>query len=87
MTFTRLHVFLLLAGKKDVLVRDVVKQTGLNQSTVARTVAQLGDKPLRGKKQGLGWVRTDPDPDDPRRVFINLTTKGNKVLSELEAIS
>ena len=83
MTVTRLHVFLLLAGKKDVLVRDLVKQTGLNQSTIARTLAILSDSPQRGKKAGLGWVTMDPDPNDPRRVVVNTTPKGEKALSEM----
>lgn len=87
MTVSRLQVFLLVVGKKDVLVRDLVKQTGLNQSTIARTLALLSNKPQRGKKEGLGWVRIDPDPEDPRRVVVNPTARGIKVMTEIEALA
>ncbi|PCD76769.1 hypothetical protein CLN94_06590 [Pseudothioclava arenosa] len=88
MTVSRLNVFLHIASSKDgdVLVRDLCKKTGLGQSTVARTLAILSDKPMRGKKDGLGWVRTDPDPEDPRRVLVNLTSVGVKVVADLEAL-
>lgn len=84
MTLSRLNVFLNIARGKDVLVRDLVKTTGLGQSTIARTVALLSDKPLRGKREGLQWVTATPDPDDPRRVLLNLTKKGRVILSDLE---
>lgn len=79
MTVSRLNIFLLCIGKENVLVRELCKKTGLGQSTVARTVALLSDKPLRGQKEGINWLRTDPDPEDPRRVVINVTPKGQKV--------
>ena len=86
MPISRLRVFLYVAQRSDALVRDLVKTTGLNQSTVARTLAILGEKPQRGGAEGLGWVVMSPDPDDPRRVLINITSKGQKVLSEIEEL-
>lgn len=86
MTLTRLNIFLQIAKGTDVLVRDLVKTTGLGQSTIARTVALLSDKPMRGKKEGLHWVAAHPDPDDPRRVMINLTKKGQAIVSDMEEI-
>lgn len=50
---------------------------------IARTLSILGDKPQRGGIEGLGWVSMAPDPDDPRRVLVNLTGKGRKVLAEI----
>lgn len=83
MTLSRLHVFLLIAGKKDTLVRDLSRATGLNQATISRSIAMLSDKPQRGNREGLNWVAATPDPDDPRRVFVNLTPTGTKVLADL----
>lgn len=83
MTLSRLSLFLRLAGRRDVLVRDLVKETGMNQSTIARSLALLADRPQRGRRDGLGLVAMTPDPDDPRRMFINLTPRGKKLLSEL----
>lgn len=84
MTVSKVHLFLLISRGEDVLVRDLVRQTGMAQSTVARIVSALADKPLRGKKNGLGWVVAMPDPDDPRRVLINITSKGRKVIADIE---
>lgn len=87
MPLNRLVVLLLVskAPKEGALVRDIVKQTGLNQSTIARTLALLGDKPIRGKASGLKWVKTSPDRDDPRRVRIFMTEQGKKVLTDCSA--
>lgn len=84
MTLTRLNIFLRVGRGRNVLVRDLKKETGLSQPAIARTLAFLSDKPARGSKEGLDWVVATPDPDDPRRYFYNLTPKGQAVLSDLE---
>lgn len=38
---------------------------------------------MRGQKEGLGLLSMKPDPDDPRRVLINVTPKGEKVLADV----
>lgn len=86
MPISRLRVFLYVAQRKDTLVRDIVKVTGLSQATISRTLAILGQKPQRGNQPGLDWVDIAPDPDDPRRVVLNLTAKGKKVLAEIEEL-
>ena len=83
MTITRLSVFIFIARHPECLVRDIVKATGLNQSTIARIVALLSDKPSRGNREGLFWVDATPDHDDPRRMRLSLTAKGRKVASDL----
>lgn len=87
MPISRLRVFLYIAQRKDTLVRDLVKVTGMSQSTMSRTLSILADKPQRGEQNGLGWVDMSPDPDDPRRVLVNLTAKGQKVLAEIEELA
>lgn len=84
MTVSRFHIFLHIARSKNVLVRDLVRATGYNQSTISRSLALLGKKPQRGEKNGLHWIDVGPDPDDPRRVVANLSPKGRQALSEIE---
>lgn len=88
MTITRLLIFLHVAdaNKKDgddILVRDLIKRVGLGQSTVARTLAILSDKPQRGKKNGLRWVESYDDPEDVRRKRVRLTPLGKKIMADL----
>jgi DNA-binding MarR family transcriptional regulator len=88
MTISRLLVFVLISRKAEgCLVRELTQATGLNQSTIARILALLSDKPQRGERTGLEWVRMDPDPSDPRRVIIYVTEKGKRVLAEIEALA
>lgn len=89
MNLTRLQVLLIVARgtKQGVLVKDLVTQTGLNQSTVSRILGHLGQKTLRGQKYPLDWVTTEPDATDPRRVRCVLTKKGATVLAELDALT
>lgn len=84
MPLTRASVLLIVASKPDCLVKDITTRTGLNQSTVARSLAFLGEKPTRGEKVGLGWVEMRPDEEDPRRVRVNLTAKGQRLMAEIE---
>jgi DNA-binding MarR family transcriptional regulator len=89
MTLTRLQVLLIVAQSKageGMLVRDIVTRTGLNQSTVARILSHLGQKPLRGHKHPLDWVTMVPDHEDPRRVRCQLTKKGMTVLAEIDQL-
>lgn len=83
MPLTRASVLLIVALIPDCVVRDIMKRTGLSQSTVARSLAFLGEKPMRGMTDGLGWVAMRPDPEDPRRVRCSLTAKGEKLIAEI----
>ena len=83
MPVSRLNVFLLVASKDYVLVSELVRQSGLNQSSVARALSVLGDKPARKRGDGLRWIKETPDPDDPRRNFYSLTPLGQRRLNEM----
>lgn len=83
MPLTRASVLLYVANNPDCLVRDITKRTGLNQSTVARSLAFLGDKPTRGEKDGLQWIAMTPDHEDPRRLRVNLTAKGERLMADI----
>ncbi len=89
---TRLQVLLLIARNsrnKDgqgLLVRDIVKHTGLNQSTIARSLGLLGEKTVRGQKDPLRWVELIDDYEDPRRKRCLLTPKGEQVIREINEL-
>ena len=86
MPLTRGQVLMIVAMEDGCLVRDIVQRTGLNQSSVARSLAFLGDKPVRGNKEGLRWVELRPDYSDPRRVTCHLTSKGKTLMSEITSL-
>lgn len=84
MPLTRAQVLLIIALKDGCLVKEITDRTGLNQSTVARSIALLADKPVRGLKEGFKWVETRQDHEDPRRVRCHLTPKGKQLITEIE---
>jgi DNA-binding MarR family transcriptional regulator len=86
MTITRAQVLLIVALNPECLVRDITRRTGLNQSTVSRSLAFLGAKPTRGAKEGLQWVVVRPDEEDPRRVRVALTAKGEALASQIDEL-
>lgn len=88
MNMTRLQVLLVVSRKTTdgVLVKDIVTATGHNQSTIARTLAHMGQKPVRGQREALNWITSSPDYEDPRRVRLFLTPKGRTVINEIEEL-
>jgi DNA-binding MarR family transcriptional regulator len=88
LTLGRIQLFLLIAqsGDEGILVRELIQKTGLAQSTVARALAFLSEKTLRGQKEALRWVDARPDPYDPRRHYLYVTPKGQTVLTEIETL-
>ncbi|WP_170402953.1 MarR family winged helix-turn-helix transcriptional regulator [Ruegeria arenilitoris] len=87
MPLTRLPVFLNIALKDGIIVRELMENTGLAQSTISRTLGFLADKPVRGTKEGLNWIEMHPDPVDPRRVTLHLTAKGKEIIAQLGTAS
>lgn len=88
-TLSSVQVFLLIArreGGEGMLVRDLVRATGKTQSAIARIVGALANSPQRGAREGLHWVEHRPDSEDPRKVRIFTTAKGQQVLADLDAI-
>lgn len=82
MPMSRFQILLLVAkaGEDGALVRELIKASGINQSSVARSLKNLG----ASEKDGL--VKQSPDPEDPRRVRIFMTDRGNTFLSNIEGI-
>ncbi len=90
MPITRLQTLLFIAqneGKDGALVRDIVRYTGLNQSTVARNLSFLSVKPTRGMQRAANFIEATPDPDDPRRMRVRTTEKGKRFIEEMLQIT
>lgn len=88
MTLSRLKIFLLIARHDGVLVKELMTQTGLQQSTIARQLSILtGSRSTRGGSgTPMAWVEMRPDPSDPRRVQCFLTNQGKQAMSEFETL-
>lgn len=87
MPVSRLFIFLMVAQKDGVALAELSRVSGISRPAVSRIVGLLGDNPQRGAKDGLGWVNTVPDPEDPRRGLVYITPKGRKVLADIENLS
>lgn len=90
MPITRLQTLLFVAqneGTEGALVRDIVRYTGLNQSTVARNLSYLSVKPTRGMPKAANLIEMAPDPDDPRRMRIRTTPNGKRFIEEMLQIT
>ena len=85
--------FFLLAGTADLAgkpstfteIRDRVGPT-VNRS-LHTTYKVFLDRPLKrsdyqSKRQGLGWLTREIDPQDNRRNYLRLTAKGRRVLAK-----
>lgn len=83
MPLSRAQVFLLVSRQPGIVVRDLMKLTGLSQSAAARSLAALGSKPVRGQSDPANLVKMVPDPEDSRRVQCWLTPKGETLAAQM----
>ena len=63
--------------------RQLQERLNIDNSSVSRTVNALGELHRNKKRQGLGLLLTEPDPEERRRNHIVLTRKGKEVLQRL----
>lgn len=82
MPLSRLQILLLVAkaGDEGALVRGLIKTSDINQSSVSRSLRNLG------ATESGGLVVQKRDPEDPRRVRIYITDRGRAFLSNIESI-
>lgn len=77
-----IHVLLEIALQPDITMAELMKKTGLSQSSCSRNVMLLTDRD-RHDKPGLGMVKSMPDPSDHRRKIARLTPKGETLIAQL----
>lgn len=83
LNISKLQVLLVVSLTKDCTVADIMEATGKSQPTVSRCVGDLGDSPTRTSVPGLNWLKAYPDPDDPRKMVVNIGAEGRRVLAEM----
>jgi DNA-binding MarR family transcriptional regulator len=65
--------------------RELENSLRLNNSSVSRTVNALAEEHRNGKP-GLGFLTTNNDPDEGRRLVVTYTRKGYAFLDSLRKI-
>ena len=74
-SLTEVRVLYELAHRENVTAKDLCHDLGLDRGYVSRMLQSF---------ETHGWIKTIPSPDDRRRQFLSLTSKGNKVFDPLE---
>lgn len=79
------HVFLTVATEPGASTPELMRRTGLAQSSCSRNVALLSDRHRKGRP-GLGLVTAECDPFDGRRHIMRLTAQGTALAQTLATI-
>ena len=74
------HMLLEVARKPGITVSELIRKTGLSQSSCSRNLALLSAQHRLGKP-GLDLVYTQEDPSERRRKLARLTPKGEELVS------
>jgi DNA-binding MarR family transcriptional regulator/GNAT superfamily N-acetyltransferase len=74
-SLTEVRVLYELAHRERVTAGELCQDLGLDRGYLSRMLQNF---------ESQGVIKTAPSPDDRRRVFLSLTTKGRKVLAPLE---
>lgn len=81
-------IFLYVASKPGVQIRELEDLTGMTNSATSRHVLVLTERGDVARNQpGLGVVEQFPDPNDLRIKRLKLTAKGEALADSIEKIS
>src|SRR5260370_20555434 len=69
-SLTEVRVMYELAHRANVTASELCQELGLDRGYLSRMLQNF-------EKQG--WIKTTPSPADRRRIFLSLTSKGEKV--------
>lgn len=78
----QIYVFLLVADKPNISMRELIAITGHSSSTVSRNVAALGSTHRTGEP-GHDLVISYDDPLDSRNKLVRMNHKGETFLNRL----
>lgn len=67
-----------VSGKPGMSARQIVRATGLDQFTISRAIAQLVEMDL---------IVRETAPHDKRHIAVSLTSKGQAVLEDINALA
>ena len=80
MPMQTLHILLLVAANPGITIAELIKKTGLSQSSCSRNLALLS-KTHRLGKPGLDLAEAREDPRERRRKVVRLTPKGRETVA------
>lgn len=88
-----MDIFIKVANHEGITMPDLIKETGIKQSSISRYVKALSQyyeidqaNPSSPEPKGLGLLRVEPDMVNRKRYAVFLTEKGRKFKEELERI-
>lgn len=76
------QVFLFVAQEGSCTYRDIQERFGITNASVSRTVNALGSEHRRGH-EGFGLLQVVQDPQEGRRLLVQLTDKGKTLRQEI----
>ncbi|ATJ82028.1 MarR family winged helix-turn-helix transcriptional regulator [Halomonas beimenensis] len=79
------QVFLIIAMNQGITIKELMRRTGLAQSSCSRNVNLLSDW-VKPEVPGHGLVVTSEDPKERRRKVVHLTSKGKELAAILSDI-
>ena len=74
-----------VADRAELPMAELLKLTGLAQSSVSRTVAKLGQGESP-REPGFGLIEAYEDPYFRRRKLVRLTPRGKELAKELQRV-
>lgn len=79
------RVLLIIAMHPGITVNELMKKAKLSQASCSRNISLLSHTDRHGKP-GFGLVVAQPDPAEPRRHVMQLTSKGEAFIDKFRNI-
>lgn len=83
MTIQQAMAMLWIASNEGVTQREATGSLGFTESSTSRILALLSEYGSR-TITGLGLIRSEINPEDRRERFIFLTSKGRRLVEDIE---
>lgn len=81
----QLQIFIHVALDEGTTAKNLQHATGMTQAAVGRNVNALLKFAGQGRL-GLAWIEWRTDPNDLRARPLYLSTKGHKILAEIQTL-
>ena len=87
--FNRIELFLTVALKPGITMKEISKKLNMSSASVSRNVSILSIEGWSSSKQrksngaGLSLIMAIPDPNERRRKLLFLSPKGKELINQL----